>query len=446
MSWLDLTVSSPPTHHVRLGTPAYAERFDEVLAFHTPGLAPVRRGAAAWHIRPDGEPAYERRFRRTFGYYEGLAAVEDASGWHHIKTDGVDADERRYAWSGNFQGGRCTVRDPEGRYFHIDPAGRPLSGNRWAYAGDYRDGVAVVQAENGLSTHVDRAGRILHDTWFLDLDVFHKGFARARDTRGWTHVDISGRAIYNRRFANVEPFYNGQARVECFDGGLEVIDEHGRTVLVLRDTTETGMVRIEALGVSSPLRASLAASQGPRVILVRHADRFQVAGGSLGIDAPLTPVGELRARLLGTELGDVEWSLSSPVERCRRTAVLAGLAPADDTLLGMPGPFVTDEALGGRVFSANSVEQVVRRHLAGETWGCMRTPAEGGTRLLARLRSELVTRSASGLAVSHDAIVMPVIAWLTGHDFAHEWLDPLDGLVVTLDACFWRGQRFEAGT
>lgn len=39
---------------------------------------------------------------------------------------------------------------------------------------------------------------------------------------------------YARRFAMVEPFYNGQARVERFDGSLEVIDEAGCTVTVLR--------------------------------------------------------------------------------------------------------------------------------------------------------------------------------------------------------------------
>jgi len=235
MSWKHLTVASDGSHHTSgPGEPAYSERFDEVLKFHAPGLAPVRRGLEAWHIRPDGSAAYTRRFERTFGYYEGLAAVADSNGWHHITAEGQDAYANRYAWCGNFQGLRCTVRDFSGAYLHILNDGLPLYTQRWRYAGDYRDGVVVVQADDGRSTHLDNEGRMLHGRWFVDLDVFHKAFARARDEDGWTHVDATGTPIYERRFAAVEPFYNGQARVERFDGALEVINESGVTVVELR--------------------------------------------------------------------------------------------------------------------------------------------------------------------------------------------------------------------
>ena len=56
-------------------------------------------------------------------------------------------------------------------------------------------------------------------------------FARARDGDGWMHVDLHGSPAYARRFAAVEPFYNGQARVERFDGGLEVINEQGQSLI-----------------------------------------------------------------------------------------------------------------------------------------------------------------------------------------------------------------------
>ncbi len=75
----------------------------------------------------------------------------------------------------------------------------------------------------------------MHGHWFLDLDVFHKGYARARDTAGWHHIDLQGYPIYARRFAAVEPFYNGQARVEDFDGSLLVIDQEGVMVVRLRN-------------------------------------------------------------------------------------------------------------------------------------------------------------------------------------------------------------------
>ena len=230
-SW---TIAPDGSYHLVDGVPAYEERFDAVQKFRALGLAPVLRGSAAWHIGPDGNPAYERCFRRTFGFYENLAAVIGEDSWHHIHPSGEDAYPQRYAWCGNFQEGRCSVRDSGGSYFHITGDGIPVYQERWRYAGDYRDGIAVVQAGDGRSTHIDADGRQVHGQWFIDLDVFHKGFARARDEAGWTHVNCVGVPAYSRRFAAVEPFYNGQARVERFDGGFEVIDETGESVVELR--------------------------------------------------------------------------------------------------------------------------------------------------------------------------------------------------------------------
>ncbi len=232
--WAETRVAAAGTHHDYAGAPLYASRFDQVLKFHAPGLAPVRRGGEAWHIRVDGAPAYARRFSRTFGFYEGVAAVATRAGWRHIHPDGRPLYGARYAWCGNFQGGRCPARLADGRYLHIDRLGAPAYTSRWRYAGDFRDGLGVVQREDGRSTHINPVGEVVHGRWFVELDVFHKGFARARDELGWTHVDLEGQPIYARRFAAVEPFYNGQARVERIDGGLEVIDESGQRLVELR--------------------------------------------------------------------------------------------------------------------------------------------------------------------------------------------------------------------
>ncbi|MBK7535749.1 MAG: methyltransferase [Myxococcales bacterium] len=235
MIWRSLRVSDHGTHHIDAeGAPAYSERFDEVLKFHAPGLAPVRLDGHAWHVRPDGKAAYDRRFAQTFGYYEDLASVSTRDGWFHITAAGEDVYPERHAWCGNFQEGRCAARDGTGIYYHLQRDGRAAYSARWRYAGDYRDGIAVVQARDGHSTHIDPVGELVHGNWFLDLDVFHKGLARARDDGGWMHVDGRGRPIYVRRFLTVEPFYNGQARVERFDGALEVIDESGAMLVELR--------------------------------------------------------------------------------------------------------------------------------------------------------------------------------------------------------------------
>ena len=239
MIWRCSAVSPCRTHHIRNGAAVYSERFDEVLKFREPGLAAVQRDGVAWHIRGDGTAAYGRRFERAFGFYEGLAAAVGPDGWRHIRPEGTDLHEERFAWCGNFQEGRCAAREFGGAYLHLTPEGVPAYVARWRYAGDYRDGMAVVQFDDGRSTHVDRRGDPVHGGRFLDLDVFHKGFARARDDDGWTHIDSAGHSLYVRRFASVEPFYNGQARVERFDGGLEVIDEAGELLVELRPANKS---------------------------------------------------------------------------------------------------------------------------------------------------------------------------------------------------------------
>lgn len=246
-TWQDCTVAADGTHHLRAGQELYPQRFFWVLKFHDPGLAAVGDLSGAYHIDVLGRPAYAARFRRTFGFYEGLAAVIAKEGhWLHIRPDGTPLNTTRYGFCGNFQGSRCVVRDTNGSSFHITPAGLPAYAERYRYAGDYRDASAVVQRADGLHSHIDAAGRLVHGRWFLDLDVFHKGLARARDDRGWHHIDRSGTAIYEARFAMVEPFYNGIARVETSDGALRLIAETGEAQQELRPARQSTLASLSA--------------------------------------------------------------------------------------------------------------------------------------------------------------------------------------------------------
>ena len=233
-SWRTLTVATDRTHHIRNGRPAYETRFNAVQKFHSPGLAPVKDGSGAFHINQCGKAAYDERYLRTFGFYEDRAAVQNSEGWFHISLEGTPIYPERYSWCGNFQEGRCPVRHEDRSYSHVMIDGRPAYQERYRYAGDYRDGYAVVQRLDELHTHIDSSGGLLHGKWFVDLDVYHKGIARARDERGWYHIGISGRSVYDRRLKAVEPFYNGLCRAETREDSLIVIDETGKTVLVLR--------------------------------------------------------------------------------------------------------------------------------------------------------------------------------------------------------------------
>lgn len=232
--WRRTIVAPDRTHHLIEVEPLYTARFRDVLEFHAPGLAAVLSDSGAYHIDVTATPAYPQRYVRTFGFYEGRAAVQADEGWFHILADGTPLYAERYAWCGNYQEQRCTIRDHDGIYFHIDPEGQRVYRERYRYAGDFRKGVAVVQRHDGLSIHILADGNLLNGTAWLDLDIFHKGFARARDEGGWTHIDRAGRPIYPERYAMVEPFYNGQARVETHDGAFLIITEAGSLVCELR--------------------------------------------------------------------------------------------------------------------------------------------------------------------------------------------------------------------
>jgi hypothetical protein len=192
------------------------------------------------------------------------------------------------------------------------------------------------------------------------------------------------------------------------------------------------------LSLPSGLLASLALAEEPLAVFIRHADRHAIPRGESGETTPLTELGETRTRALAKRLNGLGWGLASPLQRCVRTAQLLGVEVRPNSLLGAPGAFVVDTDEGGRVFGQHETPHVVREQLKGETWGCMRTLEEGAE----NLHALLVSRSELGVAVSHDAIVMPYIRWATGYLFEDDWLEPLDGVVVEANRVWWRGVSF----
>jgi hypothetical protein len=91
--WKKTSVSVCETHHLIDEVPCYEKRFDNVLKFHEPGYAPVTDNSGSYHIDLLGNPIYDQRFIRTFGFYEGYAAVETELGWFHILSNGNPAYE-----------------------------------------------------------------------------------------------------------------------------------------------------------------------------------------------------------------------------------------------------------------------------------------------------------------------------------------------------------------
>lgn len=236
--WHQTSVSSCETYHLFKNHPYYQQRFHKVLKFHAPGYAAVQGSSGAYHIDLKGNSLYENRFLQTFGFYCDYAAVETVEGWCHIRSDGSPLYKQRYAWCGNFQENVCVIKDKTGLFFHIDSQGNPLYSEKYLYAGDFKDGFAVVCNDQGDHTHINLKGAYLHHKWFKQLDIFHKGIARARDAQGWFHIDRKGNPLYENRFAQLENFYNGIAHVEQYDGSLRLMNEKGEIVTSLTSSPQ----------------------------------------------------------------------------------------------------------------------------------------------------------------------------------------------------------------
>jgi ubiquinone/menaquinone biosynthesis C-methylase UbiE len=228
--------ASDRTHHIdSSGKPIYPARFIEVGKFHPPGLAPVFDKIGWYHILPNGKSAYEQRYEKVWGFYFGYAAAKDLTGWTHIDSKGVPIYNERYIWVGNFQENLCTIQNESG-FFHINNKGKRVYSEYYAYVGDFRDGVAVATSLiDGQSFHIQTDGKKLYTKSFRSLDVFHKGYARAKDENGWHHINREGLSCYPQRYANVEPFYNGLSVVEDNQGRRLRISQNGELIDILAE-------------------------------------------------------------------------------------------------------------------------------------------------------------------------------------------------------------------
>lgn len=246
VAWQDIKISPCGKFHTLNNSPIYLFLFNQVMKYHSPGLAAVEDKSGSYHIDINGAPKYNKRFIETYGFYDDLAAVKDKTGWFHIHPDGTECYPSRYLWCGNFQEDLCVVKDKKNQYFHIDHNGEKTYENGYSYTGDFKDGAAVICNKDGLHTHIDYQGQLLHGNWFLGLDIFHKGQARAKDNRGWYHIDKSGQPLYLQRYAQVEPFYNGVAHAETFSGELLIINTQGQKVAQLRPELKKSWQKISS--------------------------------------------------------------------------------------------------------------------------------------------------------------------------------------------------------
>lgn len=181
--------------------------------------------------------------------------------------------------------------------------------------------------------------------------------------------------------------------------------------------------------------------EGEFILFLRHGEREPFPQGKPFADVDLTPRGRVEVAQLAEAVGRrVQWTASSPARRCRQTARIFGREPEDDSRLGGHGPWVVNPDAAAREFMARGAEGVVRAQVAGLLLEGLRSADEAVPLLLAA-GLERAPRG-SGICVSHDAVLMPAMAWLFGAEAAAEWLAPLAGFRLELGSdrpvAIWR--------
>lgn len=193
------------------------------MSFHN-GIAPVETEKETFFIDKYNNKLFGRIFKKAYGFYEGFAAVKDDRGYFHIDINGHDIYKQRYDWVGNFQEGASVVKDHE-TYYHINQNGKRIYSENYYYTGDFKYGIAVAINAEGKATHIKKNGELLHGKFFEELELFHKGYAVAKDRDGFFHIDKYGNALYPQRYKRLEPFYNSNAFATTFDNQKIVLRE-----------------------------------------------------------------------------------------------------------------------------------------------------------------------------------------------------------------------------
>jgi len=180
------------------------------------------------------------------------------------------------------------------------------------------------------------------------------------------------------------------------------------------------------------------------IILLRHAEKAALTKDITEPELPLTAKGVEDAKSLGMLLRKHGHSeelrfFVSPRKRCIQTAryIAIGAGISDPVIptnhnLGSPGPFVIDHEKGYTVFSNASLEEIIRKFMKGDQQGCF-LPMELGCQ---NLHDYMTSNSASdslSIFISHDAIIIPFIYWLTSDDLVESWLPPLCGIHISDD-------------
>ena len=177
-------------------------------------------------------------------------------------------------------------------------------------------------------------------------------------------------------------------------------------------------------------------------LLLRHAHRPPIEPGTYGDEVELSDAGTHAAEELGEILsyrrpGRVA---ASPVKRNGVTAaaIVRGAGweadVVEDSLLGLPGPFVVDPALAGPLFLEWGPLEVVKRQLSDRRALPGMRPTHEGVSLLWDLMTGHDDNADLDIFVTHDSVIAAFAGYLLEQTPVEEnWPQFLEGVFVWRD-------------
>lgn len=175
--------------------------------------------------------------------------------------------------------------------------------------------------------------------------------------------------------------------------------------------------------------------------ILRHGEREKHKKGSFGHDLQLTEKGRQEAFALGQSMRDqIPFDIhTSPILRCVQTAeeILRGAGCKGriilSSVLGDPGPFVTDCARAGPIFLEKSVEEIAEALVNQETLPGL-SSLEKGADVFFNYLSQL--QHFPCLMISHDIIICLLACFLAkSKDVKKHMPGFLEGFSVMKNNC-----------
>ena len=190
-------------------------------------------------------------------------------------------------------------------------------------------------------------------------------------------------------------------------------------------------------------------------LVIRHAEREEIAAGTFGHDVNLTAQGLQDAEHLGAALSEKRTitAVSSPVPRCVQTTrgILAGAGSSDEVItdrrLGHPGAFIVNPEIAGPLFLELPVPEIARRQLQYDMpLPGMRRTKKGVANLLDLVTGNLGGNGRLDVFVTHDVILAVLVGSILDLTIEEAgWPDFLEGMLVwRSDSSFhasWRESR-----